>query len=155
RNRTVVMTATAAVLVALVGTAAVLAVQTRANRQLNKANLALKASNNALAAANAQVTQANAELQVANERVAARFELALEAIQLFHGEVSVDLLLKEKQFEALRAKLLRGAADFYRKLEGLLKPQADRASRAALGRAYEALGQVTGTIGSKPEALAI
>jgi tetratricopeptide (TPR) repeat protein len=155
RNRTVVMTTTAAVLVALAGTAAVLAVQTRANRQLNEANLDLKVSNAALAAANAQVRQANVDLTEANQRVAARFELALEAIQLFHDEVSEDLLLKEKQFDALRTKLLRGAADFYRRLEGLLKPQADRASRAALGRAYKALGEVTGKIGSQPEALAI
>ena len=49
----------------------------------------------------------------------------MEAIKLFHGEVSEDLLLKEKQFEGLRAKLLRGAADFYGKLEGLLKDQTD------------------------------
>jgi serine/threonine-protein kinase len=155
RNRTVVMTATAAVLVALVGTAAVLAVQTRANRQLNEANLDLKVSNAALAAANAQVRQANADLTVANQRVAARFELALEAIQLFHGEVSEDLLLKERQFDELRTKLLGGAAEFYRKLEGLLKPQADQPSRAALGRAYQALGEVTDQIGSKPAALVI
>src|SRR5262249_48492542 len=119
------------------------------------ANRALKTSNDALAASNAQVTQANAELQVANERVAARFDLALEAIELFHGEVSEDPLLKQTQFAALRTKLLRGAAEFYRKLEGLLKPQADRTSRAALGRAYDALGKVTDKIGSKPEALAV
>jgi serine/threonine-protein kinase len=155
RNRTVVMTASAAVLVALVGTAAVLAVQTNANRRLNKANLDLSVANAALAAANAQVRQANADLTLANERVVARFDLALEAVKLFHGEVSEDLLFKEKQFDALRTKLLRGAAEFYRKLEGLLKPQADRASRAALGRAYDALGEVTNQIGSKPEALAI
>jgi serine/threonine-protein kinase len=155
RNRTVVMTAGAAVLVALLGTAAVLAVQTQANRRLNTANLDLREANAALAAANAQVSQANAGLTAANERVVARFDLALEAVKLFHGDVSEDLLLKESQFDALRTKLLRGAADFYRKLEGLLKPQADQASRAALGRAYEALGEVTDKIGSKPEALAI
>ena len=63
-----------------------------------------------------------------------RFDLAIDAIRLFHGEVSEDLLLKEKQFEGLRRKLLRGAADFYGKLEDLLKGQKDRVSRAALGR---------------------
>ena len=57
----------------------------------------------------------------------------MEAIKLFHGEVSQDLLLKEKQFEALRTKLLRGAARFYGKLEGLLKGQEDSSSRKALG----------------------
>src|SRR5262249_28379457 len=131
RNRTVVMTATASVLLALVGTAAGLAGQTPAHRDPSKANPDLRASNNPPAAANARGAQANADLTAANERVAARFEVALEAIELFHGEVSEDLLLKEKRFDALRTKLLRGADAFYRRLEGLLKPQADRPSRAA------------------------
>ena len=60
----------------------------------------------------------------------------MDAIKLFHGEVSEDLLLKEKQFEGLRTKLLNGAADFYGRLEALLKGQTDRESRAALGKAY-------------------
>ncbi len=79
----------------------------------------------------------------------------MSAIKLFHGEVSEDLLLKEKQFEGLRTKLLRGAADFYGKLEGLLKGQTDPKSRAALGQAYDELGELTGKIGNKPEALAV
>jgi tetratricopeptide (TPR) repeat protein len=79
----------------------------------------------------------------------------MSAIKLFHGEVSEDLLLKERQFEALRTKLLRGAADFYGKLEGLLKGQTDPKSRAALGKAYYELGELTGEIGNKPEALAV
>ena len=79
----------------------------------------------------------------------------MDAVRLFHGEVSEDLLLKEKPFETLRSKLLRGAAGFYGKLEGLLRGQTDRASRAALGRAYDELGELTDKIGSKPEALAV
>ena len=50
----------------------------------------------------------------------------MEAIKLFHGEVSEDLLLKEKQFEGLRAKLLKGAADFYGKLEGCWRARRTR-----------------------------
>ena len=91
---------------ALAGTGAVLAVQTRANGELKWANANL-------AIANGKVTRANADLQAANERERQRFDLAMEAIKLFHGEVSEDLLLKEKQFERLRAKLLHGAAGFY------------------------------------------
>ena len=53
----------------------------------------------------------------------------MEAIRLFHGEVGDDLVLKADQFKPLRDKLLKGAADFYGKLEGLLKDQPDRASR--------------------------
>ncbi len=52
------------------------------------------------------------------------------------------------------AKLLAGAADFYERLEGLLKNQADRRSRAALGQAYHEMGELTAKIGSHSEALA-
>jgi tetratricopeptide (TPR) repeat protein/tRNA A-37 threonylcarbamoyl transferase component Bud32 len=127
RHRVLVTSAAAAGLVALVGLAVVLGLQARANR----------------------------ELRAANERETARFDLAMDAIKLFHGEVSEDLLLKEKQFDGLRTKLLRGAADFYGKLEKLLEGQTDRRSRAALGKAYEELGTLTDKIGSKPEALAV
>jgi serine/threonine-protein kinase len=133
-HRTSVTAATAAVLVALAGMAAVLAVQARANTDLTR-------SNNALAAANG--------------RERARFALAMDAVKLFHGEVSEDFLLKEKPFASLRTKLLRGAADFYGKLEGPLAGQTDRPSRTALAQAYDELAEITDKIGSKPEALAV
>src|SRR5262249_23083011 len=139
--------AAVAVLVALAGMAAVLAVQTRANT-------VLKLSNDALLDANARVSRANADLLAANERERTRFNLAMDAVGLFHGEVSGDLLLKEKPFGDLRTKLLRGAASFYDKLKDLVKEQTDRASRAALGRAYDELGELTDKIGSKVDALA-
>ena len=134
RNRTAVTAAGAAVLVALVGTAAVLAVQTRANADLKAANTELAAS---------------------NQRERARFELAQEAIRMFHTGVSEDLLLKQKEFGALRTKLLRGAQEFYRKLEGLLGGQADRDSRLALARAYYEVGELTRQLDSKQDALAM
>jgi len=134
QNRTAVATLTASVLVALVGTAAVLAVQTRANGQLQ---------------------QANSKLETANEREKQRFKLAMDAIKLFHGEVSDDLLMKEKQFDGLRTKLLNGAAEFYGRLEDLLKNQTDRESRAALGKAYDELGALTEKIGDQAAALAV
>jgi serine/threonine-protein kinase len=146
RNRTAVTAAAVAVLVALAGMASVLAVQARANA-------GLRLSNDALMDASERVKRANAELLTANQRERARFNLAMDAVGLFHGEVSEDLLLKEKPFEALRTKLLRGAAGFYSKLEGMLEGQTDQASRAALGRAYDELGELTDKIGSKPEAL--
>ncbi len=68
RHRTGVTAAAIAVLVALAGTAAVLAVQTRANRELKRANMDL-------AIANTKVTRANADLAAANERERARFAL--------------------------------------------------------------------------------
>jgi eukaryotic-like serine/threonine-protein kinase len=147
RNRTAVTSLAASVLVALAGMASVLAVQARANA-------GLKQSNDALVDANSRVRMANADLVAANERERARFNLAMDAVGLFHGEVSEDLLLKEKPFEGLRTKLLRGAANFYGKLEGLLEGQTDPSSSAALGRAYHELGELTDKVGSKPEALA-
>ncbi len=79
----------------------------------------------------------------------------MDAIKLFHGEVSEDLLMKERQFDTLRNKLLKGAADFYGRLEGLLKDQTDRESRAALGTAYDELGALTEKIGDQTAALAV
>jgi serine/threonine protein kinase/tetratricopeptide (TPR) repeat protein len=134
RHRTGVTAAGAALLVALAGLAAVLGVEARANGQL---------------------TAKNSQLDAALLREADRFRLAMDAIKLFHGEVSEDLLLKEKKFEGLRRKLLLGAADFYGKLERLLEGQADPKSRAALGKSYSELAEVTLQIGKYNEALAL
>jgi serine/threonine-protein kinase len=141
RHRVAVTAAAAAMLVALVGTGAVLAVQTKANGKLRSANLDL-------AAANAKVTRANSELAASNERERARFALAQEAIRTFHTGVSEDILLKEEQFKALRTKLLRGAREFYRKLESLLIGSDDPESRLALGQSYWKVGELTWQIDS-------
>jgi tetratricopeptide (TPR) repeat protein len=125
RRRTTVTAAAAAMVMALVGSVVVLAVQARANH----------------------------DLAVANDRERARFDLAMESIRTFHTSVSEDLLLREPQFQGLRAKLLRGAREFSVKLESLLNGQTDRRSRLALARAYGELAALTDKIGSKPEAL--
>jgi serine/threonine protein kinase len=134
RNKGRVVATAALVLAVIVGVVAVVAVQAKANRDLAAANL---------------------QLLEANEQVRQRFGLAMEAVELFHGEVSKDLLLKEKQFDGLRNKLLRGASSFYEKLEGLLKDQDDPASRATLGKAYHELGMLTARIGDQRAALAV
>ena len=110
-----------ALLVALAGAAAVLAVQARLNRDLAAAVVREHSANVALAEAHARVEASNEGLKAANAREVDRFRLALDAIRLFHGEVSEDFLLKEKPFQALRVKLLSGAADFYGKLERRLR----------------------------------
>jgi serine/threonine-protein kinase len=125
RRRTTVTAAAVAMAVALVGAVVVLAVQARANHHL----------------------------AVANDRERARFDLAMESIRTFHTSVSEDLLLREPQFDGLRAKLLRAAREFSVKLESLLKGQTDHRSRLALSRAYDELAALTDKIGSKPEAL--
>jgi eukaryotic-like serine/threonine-protein kinase len=147
RRRTTVAALAATVLASTLGLAAVLLVQTRANASLKSANLDL-------AAANQRASDFNRELVLANTRERARFDLSLEAIKTFHSGVTEDLLLKEKQFEALRTKLLHGATDFYQRLESLLEGQADQRSRAALGQAYHDIGELTARIGTQAEALA-
>jgi serine/threonine protein kinase/tetratricopeptide (TPR) repeat protein len=127
QNRTAAAASGVAVVVALFGLSGVLFVQARANK----------------------------DLLAANQREHDRFELAMEAIQIFHGGVSEDVLLKQKEFLDLRTKLLRGAQDFYGKLQTFLEGHADRRSRAALGNAYSELGVLTSEIGSKQEGLAI
>jgi serine/threonine protein kinase/tetratricopeptide (TPR) repeat protein len=162
RHRTGVTAAGAALLMAVAGLGAVSAVQARANGELKRSNDALSTANarvvranSELKEANENVNRANAELQAANVRERERFDLAMDAIKLFHGEISKDLLLKQDQFKKLRDKLLRGAADFYGRLEGMLKQRTDRESRAALGRAYEELGELTISIGDARDALAV
>jgi tetratricopeptide (TPR) repeat protein len=125
RRRTAVATAAAAMLISLVGLAAVLAVQARANRDLTEAN----------------------------RRERSRFDLAMRAIGSFHTGVREDLLLKEPQFQELRAKLLRGPRAFFGELETQLSGQTDRRSRRAMVQAYEELAALTDQIGSKTEAL--
>jgi serine/threonine-protein kinase len=127
RHRVMVSSVLAAGLVALVGVVLLLVLEARANR----------------------------ELQAANERERQRFELAMEAIKVFHTGVSEDVLLKQEQFQGLQKRLLGGAAEFYGKLEKLLEDQADGRSRRALGNAYHELGELTGRIGSQPEALKV
>ncbi len=102
RHKVGVTAAGVALLVALVGTGAVLAVQTTANRELRRANFEL-------AAANANASRANAELAASNERERERFALAQEAIRTFHSGVSEDVLLKQEEFKRLRASCCAGA----------------------------------------------
>ena len=126
RRRTAVTAAAAAVLVAIVGLVAVLIVQ----RNMNQ------------------------ELSLANQREQEKFELAMEAVRTFHTGVSEDFLLKQREFEELRDKLLNKAKEFYRGLERKLRGQSDDASRQALGNALYEVGVLTSTVGVKTEALA-
>jgi serine/threonine-protein kinase len=141
RNRTAVAVAAVALLVGLVGLGAVTAVQAQANSDLRTAN--------------AEIRRANAELAAEKTRVQERFDLAMDAVRIFHTGVSEDLLLKEEQFQDLRNRLLRGAAGFYSRLERLLGGRTDRESRVALGQAYAELGTLTGRIGDTREALSV
>jgi serine/threonine-protein kinase len=134
RHRTGVTAAGAALLAGTVGLSAVLAVQARAN-------LALADKNTALSAANA--------------KIAARYNLAVDAIKTFHTGVSKDFLLKEEKFKDLRDRLLNSAADFYGKLGALLKDDTDLSSRRALLKANFEVAGLAYQVGRKEDALAL
>jgi tetratricopeptide (TPR) repeat protein len=141
--------AAAAVAVALVaGVAAVFAVQIRANRDL-------AAKNDELTAEQDVVRTRSQELAAERDKVQARFDTAVKAIETFHTGVSEEALLKNPQFKELRTKLLKQAAAFYAELEKLLAGQTDARSRKALAAGYFQLAELTQMIGSKPEALAL
>ena len=134
RHRTGVTGAAAALLAGVVGLSAVLAVQARAN-------LALADKNTALLAANA--------------KIAARYNLAVDAIETFHTGVSKDFLLKEEKFKDLRDRLLKSAAGFYEKLGALLKDDTDLPSRRALLKANFEVAGLSYQVGRKDDALAL
>jgi serine/threonine-protein kinase len=133
RNRTAVTAATVTVIAGVIGLAAILVVQARANAALADANLALSRSQAA---------------------VQARYELAVEAIRTFHTGVSRDFLLKEEKFKELRDRLLKSASDFYGKLGALLGKETGFTSRRALAAANFELADLTATVGKSADALA-
>jgi tetratricopeptide (TPR) repeat protein len=134
------------VLTLVAGTAAVIAVQARANR-------ALSAKNTDLTTALGREGRANSALVAANRQALERYGLAVESIETFHTGVSEDFLLDQDQFKELRDRLLKSAGDFYGKLAGLLDQQTDRASREALARASFELARLTEQVGDRKAAL--
>jgi serine/threonine-protein kinase len=153
RHWPLVTAAAAAVLVALAGLGAVLAVQRGANRALATRNADLDRANVSLREAIQQKDAANAALAEANGRVLARFELAREAIRSFKAGVEEEEALKEDRLRPLRDKLLGSARRFYDKLGDLLKGQTDAGSKGVLAESYAELGELIDKIGQKPEAL--
>lgn len=108
-----------------------------------------------LLAEQAKVEERNKELAAEEAKVQARFDTAVRAIETFHTGVSEDALLKNPQFDVLRAKLLKEATRFYDDLEALLTGQTDAKSRKTLANGYFQLGTLIEKIGHKNEALAV
>ncbi len=135
KRRRLWLGASAALVVAVVGgLSAVLAVQRQAN-----ANLLAK----------------NAELDAERDKVQARFDMAIKAIETFHTGVSEDEVLKNDHLKELRTKLLTEAAGFYAELEKLLAGQTDAKSRKTLAAGYSQLAELTANIGDQKQALAL
>jgi serine/threonine-protein kinase len=134
RHRTLAAVLAVALVAALGGLGAVLAVQ-------HKANLELEGKNQALA-----------EQQ---QEVEARFEQAQKAVATFHTVVSEDSVMKNPDLRALRTKLLKEAAGFYHELGKLLAGKTDTKSRWLLAEGQIQLGELTEKIGDGKEALAV
>ena len=100
RNRTAVTAAAVALLAGVVGLSAVLAVQTRAKADLAESLLRETTAKTALARTNDDLTRSQAA-------VAARYDLAVEAIKTFYTGVSEDFLLTQEQFKGVRDRLLK------------------------------------------------
>ena len=81
------------------------------------ANARLAAKIAELAAERTKVEQRNKDLAAEQAKVAARFDMAVRAIETFHTWVSEDALLKNNHLKELRTKLLQKAAGFYADLE--------------------------------------
>jgi eukaryotic-like serine/threonine-protein kinase len=126
RNRTPVTAAAVTLIAAVLGLAAVLAVQTKAGTELARSKALVQA----------------------------RYDLAVDAIGTFHTGVSGDFLLKQDQFKELRDRLLNSAADFYGKLGKLLGTETDLVSRRALAQAYFEVANLTQQVGRSEDALA-
>jgi serine/threonine-protein kinase len=131
RNRTLVTTVAAAVLVALVGTATVLSVQTRANQDLRAAN-----------------EQTRRERDLARQN----FDLARRAVDEQLTRVAQNPLLKEQGLHDLRQELLEAALHYYQEF---LRQRADDPSlRLETAVAHERIGNILDDLGRYPEALA-
>jgi serine/threonine protein kinase/tetratricopeptide (TPR) repeat protein len=103
--------------------------------------------------ANAGLAAKNAELDAERDKVQARFDTAVKAIETFHTGVSEDALLKNAEFKELRTKLLKEAARFYEDLEKQLAGQTDPKSRKTLAAGYFQLAELTDKIGDQKQAL--
>jgi serine/threonine-protein kinase len=152
RHWPLVTAAAAAMLVALAGLGAVLAVQRGANRALAAKNADLDRANDGLREAVRQKDMANAALAEANGRVLERFDLAREAIRSFKAGVEEEEALKEDRLRPLRDKLLGSARRFHDRLGALLRGLSDAGSKVMLAESYAELGELIGKIGQKPEA---
>jgi serine/threonine-protein kinase len=130
RNRNVVATFAAAVMMALAGTAIVLTVQAQANRELRAANI-----------------------QTLRERDLARqnFDLARRAVDDYLTRVGQNPLLKEGGLHDLRQELLEAALRYYR--DFLDQRSDDPSLKVETAAAYERVGDILIELGRFGDAL--
>jgi tetratricopeptide (TPR) repeat protein/predicted Ser/Thr protein kinase len=142
RKPAIAALAAAVVLAALGGTAAVIVVQTRANRLLEKKNLDLQASNTKLAEQRARAQDRETQ--------------AIDAVKRFGDVIEGEKELKNNPaLDGLRKRLLNEPLAFFKDLRDRLQSDRDTTpeSLARLAHASFDLGKLTGQIGDKQNAL--
>ena len=142
RKPAIAALAAAVVLAAVGGTAAVIVVQTRANRLLEKKNLDLQASNTKLAEQRARAQDRETQ--------------AIDAVKRFGDAIEGEKELKNNPaLDGLRKRLLNEPLAFFKDLRARLQSDRDTTpeSLARLAHASFDLGKLTGQIGDKQNAL--
>jgi tetratricopeptide (TPR) repeat protein/tRNA A-37 threonylcarbamoyl transferase component Bud32 len=92
--------------------------------------------------------------RTARRRTQERFGAAMKGLRRFEDITQHEALLREPQFEKLRAELLQTALNFYRSLQASLKEDDSAEARSELSEAYARVAQVTWELGRHDEALA-
>jgi eukaryotic-like serine/threonine-protein kinase len=83
-----------------------------------------------------------------------RLNLAIEAVNAYHNEVSEDILLKRAEFGELRKKLLEWPLSFYQKVSDLPGPEnQDSKNLAAIAERLARLGLITRDVGTQEKAI--
>src|SRR5262249_15453425 len=130
RHRTLTTAATAAVLVALGALGIAYRRESGLNQQLRTANANLDRKHDELLASNRQVTRADADLKQASLALRAAHEQAkksesvanrrldqtLAAVEDYYTGVGAEVLLGQKEFQALRERLLEKPRQFYEQM---------------------------------------
>jgi serine/threonine-protein kinase len=144
KHRTLVSTAAASLVVALIGVGAIAAIQTKARHDLD--------------AKNSELRDANAALDQQKRRAEDREAKAIEAVNRFGDTISHEPLLKDTPaLEELRKKLLKEPQAFFRDLRDRLLADRDtrHESLARLAAVSFNLAKLTDEIGDKQDALIV
>jgi tetratricopeptide (TPR) repeat protein/tRNA A-37 threonylcarbamoyl transferase component Bud32 len=104
--------------------------------------------------ANRGLRLANDRERIASRRAQERFVAAMSTLRKFEEITKNKALLREPQFEGLRAELLQTALDFYSEFQASLEEDSSPESRSDLVDAYARAGRLTWELGRQDEALA-
>jgi serine/threonine-protein kinase len=97
------------------------------------------------------LTAANRRERAARASAEANYQLAREAVDRYHTEVSESVLLNEPGLQPLRKKLLEAAREFYEKF--VQERSQDAGVQGELGKALFRLAQITGEIDTEAKAI--